>query len=198
METRNFYILVASICVFLVAFWLTAYNVERLGINPIEYIQQNNLNSTSGEEGKDQKTIVTIRGKVTEELKLTLTDLKSDKYTQITADFNFKNSYGTEWTSKYTGATLWSILEGILKDDATTFVFIGEDGYESPVPLSIKDIAKAYENQVILAYELEGKLLSSDTGPVRSVIDREAIQNLEPNYYNSQFSVKNLKYIEIR
>jgi DMSO/TMAO reductase YedYZ molybdopterin-dependent catalytic subunit len=197
MEARNFYILVASICVFLVAFWLTAYNVVRLGIDPIEYIQQSSSSSTSDEEDEDLRTVIIIKGKVTEELRLSLTELKSDKYTQVTADFDFKNSYGTEWTSEYTGATLWSILEGILESDATTFVFVGDDGYESPVPLSLKDIAKAHENQVILAYELEGEPLSSDTGPIRSVVDREPIKDLEPDHYNSHFSVKELKYVEI-
>ena len=200
METRNFYILVASICVGLTAFWLTAYNVVRLGIDPIAYIQKNTSNISLEEESEDDKTVVWIIGEVKEELKLSIADLKSDKYNQVTDDFNFRNSYGTEWTDEYTGVTLWSILEaeGILESHASTFVFISQDGYESPEPLSIEDIAKNYEDQVIIAYEIEGELLSDDNGPVRSVIDHEVLEDLEPDHYNSQFAVKNLKYIEIK
>lgn len=200
METRNFYILVAAICVGLTAFWLTAYNVVRLGIDPIEYIQESTSGDYLEEEPEDLKTVVTIKGKVKEELRLSLSDLKSDKYKQVTDDFDFKNSYGTEWTAEYTGTTLWSILEAedLLESDASTFVFIGRDGYESPVALSIEDIAKKYENKVILAYEIEGEPLSDDNGPVRSIIDRKVLEHLEPEHYNSHFAVKDLKYVEIK
>lgn len=200
METRNFKILVAAICIGLTAFWLTAYNIVRLGIDPIEYIQQNTSEAFSDEQSDDSKTVLTIKGKVKENLRLSLSDLKLDKYRQVTADFDFKNSYGTKWTAEYTGTTLWSILEaeGILESDDLTFIFIGQDGYESPVALSIEDIAKKYENKVILAYEVEGQSLTADNGPVRSIIDREVIQYLEPNHYNSQFAVKDLKYVEIK
>ncbi|MFX1504218.1 MAG: hypothetical protein ACFFDH_24875, partial [Promethearchaeota archaeon] len=96
--------------------------------------------------------------------------------------------------------TLWSILdaEGILDSGDLKFIFIGQDGYESPVALSIEDIAKKYENKVILAYEVEGEPLTDDNGPVRSIIDREVIQYLEPDHYNSQFAVKDLKYVQIQ
>ncbi len=200
MQTRNFNILIAAICVGLTTFWLTAYNIVRLGIDPIKYIQHNTSEAFSDEESEDSKTLITIKGKVKEDLRLSLSDLKSDKYRQVTDDFDFKNSYGTEWTTEYTGTTLWSILEaeGILESDDLTFIFIGQDGYESPVALSIEDIAKKYENKVILAYEVEGQPLTDDNGPVRSIIDREVIQYLEPNHYNSQFAVKDLKYVEIK
>ena len=200
MDTRNFYILVAAICVGLTAFWLTAYNVVRLGIDPIEYIQENTSERFLEEEPDDLKTVVTIKGKVNEELRLSLSELKSDKYRQVTDDFDFKNSYGTEWTAEYTGTTLWSILEaeGLLESDDLKFVFIGQDGYESTVALSIDDIAKKYETKVILAYEVEGEPLSDDNGPVRSIIDREVLKDLEPEHYNSHFAIKDLKYVEIK
>ncbi len=194
MQKRNFNILVASICIIITSVWLTAYNVVSMGIDPIEYIKNNN--STTSEE--DNEIIITIKGNVKKELELTLSDIKSNKYKQITAVFNFKNSYGTESENEYTGTTLWSILitEGILNSDSSTFLFIGKDRYTSPTPLSIKDVAKDYENQVILAYE-QNNVPITDDGPVRSVIDREVIDAEAPGYPNSQFSVKNLKYIEI-
>ena len=151
-ETRNFYILIAAFCIASTAFWLTAYNIVRLGIDPIEYIQESSNSIILGEEPKEEEDeiVITFKGKVKEELKLSLDDLKSDKYKQITDDFDFRNSYGTEWTTEYTGVTLWSILveEDILEDDAETFVFIGSDGYESPLPLSIEDIAMIYINTI--------------------------------------------------
>ncbi|MBD3254219.1 MAG: molybdopterin-dependent oxidoreductase [Candidatus Lokiarchaeota archaeon] len=200
METRNFTILIVSICIGLTVFWLTAYNVVRLGIDPIAYIEANTSEVFLEGESEDEQTVVIIRGNIKEELRLSISDLKSDEYKQVTDDFDFKNSYGTEWTDEYTGTTLWSILEeeGILESDASTFLFVGQDGYESPEPLSIEDIAKQHENDVILAYKIEGERLSNDIGPVRSVIDRDVIEHLEPDHWNSQFAVKSVKYVEIQ
>ena len=89
MEIRNFYILIASICITTTAIWLSAYNIVRLGIDPIEYIKSG---GNVFEEDQDDDIVVTIRGNVKEELKLTLSDIKSSKYRQITDDFDFKNS----------------------------------------------------------------------------------------------------------
>lgn len=193
METRNFYIYVASICIAITCIWLSAYNYVRLGIDPIEYIK-NSYQTSIGEEQEDDEIVLVITGKVKEELKLTLSEIKSDKYNQV-KDKIFKIVTQVEpHYYKYSGVTLWSILEteGILEFDATTFTFIGSDGYESPEPLSLKDVAEKYEDDVILAYEKDGNPLY-ENGPIRSVIDDDAIP---PGEYSSQYSVSNL--VEVR
>lgn len=192
MQTRNFYISVISICIAITCFWLSAYNYVRLGIDPIEYTQKSYQTIVEGETEEDE-TIVVITGKVKEELRLSLSDIKSDKYNQVT-DKVFKIVTRVEpHYYVYSGATLWSILESedILESDATTFTFVGEDGYESPEPLSLKDVAEKHKNDVILAYEHDGEPLYED-GPIRSVIDDDAC----PDEYSSQYSVSNL--VEIR
>jgi DMSO/TMAO reductase YedYZ molybdopterin-dependent catalytic subunit len=198
MEQRNFYILIASVCVGLTAFWLTAYNVVRLGIDPIEYIERN-TSSIIGEED-EEKIIVTIKGNVKDKVKLTLNDIKSDKYKQVTEVFEFKNSYGTEWSAEYTGATLLSILEeeDILESDSEKFLFIGSDGYGDDLKKLSLNLTEDYENQIILAYLREGVPLDAGEGPIRSIIDREPIQDLEEEgYYCSEYAVKDLEYVEI-
>ena len=96
----------------------------------------------------------------------------------------------------YSGASLWSILEveDILESDASTFLFIGKDGYESPLPLDLA-LAEQYEKDVILAYEFNGDPLY-EQGPIRSVVDHEVVEDIEPEQYSSQYSVQNL--VEVR
>ena len=195
METRNFYISVASICIAITCIWLSAYNFVRLDINPIEYAQESYETIVKGEQDDDDETIVVITGNVKEELRLSLSEIKSDKYTQV-KDKVFKIVTQVEpHYYVYSGVTLWSILEteDILESDATTFTFVGEDGYESPESLSLEDVAEKYETDVILAYEIDGDPLYED-GPIRSVIDDDAIPSGE---YSSQYSVRNLKEIKI-
>jgi len=195
METRNFYISVVSICIAITCIWLSAYNYVRLGIDPIEYTQKSYTTIVEGEQEEDE-TVVVITGKVKQELRLSLSEIKSDKYNQV-KDKIFKIVTQVEpHYYKYSGVTLWSILEieDILESDATTltFTFIGSDGYESPEPLLLKDVAEKYEEDVILAYEKDGNPLYED-GPIRSVIDDDAIP---PGEYSSQYSVSNL--VEVR
>jgi len=193
MQTRNFYISVASICIAITCVWLSAYNYVRLGIDPIEYTKKSYQTIVEGEI-EEEETVVVITGNVKEELKLTLSEIKSDKYNQV-KDKVFKIVTRVEpYYYVYSGATLWSILEseGILEDDATTFTFVGEDGYESPEPLLLIDVAEQYESDVILAYEYDGEPLYED-GPIRSVIDDDAIP---PGEHSSQYSVSNL--VEVR
>ncbi|MFX1260171.1 MAG: molybdopterin-dependent oxidoreductase [Promethearchaeota archaeon] len=193
MEKRNFYILIIAACVTTTCIWLSAINIVRLNINLLEYAK-GSYETLVEEEEEEDEIIVVISGKVTKELELSLSDIKSDKYRQI-KDKIFKIVTRVEpHYYKYSGATLWSILEeeDILKSDATKFTFIGSDGYRSPEPLSLKDVAEDYEDDVILAYEKDGEPLK-DTGPIRSVVDDDAIP---PDEYSSQYSVKNL--VEIR
>lgn len=192
MEIRNFYISVVFICIAITCIWLSAYNFVRLDINPIEYTLESFNTIVEGEQDED-KTVVVITGKVKEELRLSLSEIKSDKYSQV-KDKVFKIVTRVEpHYYVYSGATLWSILEAenILESDATTFTFVGADGYESPEPLSLKNVAEKYQDDVILAYEYDGDPLY-EKGPIRSVIDDDAC----PDEYSSQYSVENL--VEIR
>ena len=192
MQRRNFYISVVSACIAITCVWLSVYNFVRLDINPFEYAQESYQTIVEGEQNEDE-TVIVITGKVTKELRLSLSEIKSNDYRQV-KDKIFKIVTQVEpHYYKYSGATLWSILqtENILEHDATTFTFVGSDGYESPEPLSL-DIAENYETDVILAYEKDGEPLE-DTGPIRSIIDDDAIP---PGEYSSQYSVRNL--VEIR
>ena len=194
MQKRNFNIFVISACIAITCVWLSVYNFVRLDINVFQYAQDSYQSIIGGETQDEDETVVVITGKVTKELKLTLSEIQSDKYTQV-KDKIFKIVTQVEpHYYKYSGVTLWSILEteGVLESDASTFTFVGSDGYESPEPLSLKDVAQAHENDVILAYEKDGKPLT-DSGPIRSVIDDEAIP---PGEYSSQYSVRNL--VEVR
>jgi DMSO/TMAO reductase YedYZ molybdopterin-dependent catalytic subunit len=195
MKKRNFYILVAAICVGTTCFWVSLYNFALYDINPLEHIEKSISELTEGEI-EDEEIVLTIKGSgIEDELKLTLSEIKSDKYRQVKdKEFHFKNSVGTEWDAVYSGVSLWSILEAedILKPEASSFLFIGEDGYEAPTTLSLS-LAENNEDQVILAYEKDGEPLY-EKGPLRSVIDYEVI----PEYYNSQYSVYNLRYVEIK
>ena len=193
MQKRNFKILVFSACIAITCVWLSVYNFVRLDINPIDYAQDSYETITEGEQ-EDDETLVVITGKVTKDLRLSLSEIKSNNYKQV-KDKTFKIVTLVEpHYYVYSGATLWSILkaENILKSDASTFTFIGSDGYESPEPLSLKDVAEKYETDVILAYEKDGDPIYND-GPIRSVIDDEAIPSGE---VSSQYSVRNL--VEIR
>ncbi len=195
MQKRNFNIFVVSICIAITCTWLSVYNFVRLDINLIDYVQDSYETIIEGEEPEEEETVVVITGKVTKELSLTLSEIKSDKYRQI-EDKIFKIVTQVEpHYYKYSGVTLWSILEteDILEVGATKFTFIGADGYESPEPLSLKDVAEKYEDDVILAYEKDGKPLE-DSGPIRSVIDDDAIP---PGEYSSQYSVRNLAEVRI-
>jgi len=194
MQKRNFYISVVSACIAITCVWLSVYNFVRLDINPFEYAQNSHQTIFEGEQSEEDETVLVITGRVTKDLRLSLSDIKSDKYRQV------KDKVFTIVTQvephyyKYSGATLWSILltENILKPDSTTFTFIGSDGYESPEPLSLKDVAEKYETDVILAYEKDSNPLYED-GPIRSVVDDDAC----PYEYSSQFSVRNLEEIRI-
>lgn len=193
METRNFYILIAAICVGMTCFWLTVYNFVIYDINYVEYVEGSVTDLTRGEINEDEEIVLTIKGSgLDKELDLTLSEAKSDKYNQVKdRNYHFKNRVGTEWDAIYSGVTLWSILEEEGIQDADTFLFVGEDGYESPTALSLS-LAENYEAQVILAYEEDGEPLY-EKGPLRSVVDDEVI----PESYNSQYSVYNLRYVII-
>ena len=102
MEQRNFSILIASICVGLVAVMLSFYNFAIMGIDPVEYIENK---FTEGDEGE---TVVTIKGSgVKEEFELSLSDLKSNNYLNVEdRKFHFVNAIGREYDDIYSGASL--------------------------------------------------------------------------------------------
>lgn len=195
METRNFYILIASACIGMTAFWLSMYNFALYDIDPIKYAQDQIEEITEGNELIEGEIVLTIKGDgVKDDLELSLEELKSDKYNQIKDQvFHFKNRVGREWTDEYSGPTLWSILElnDILKSSAVGVTFIGEDHYAPPYDLNIEEIEE-YEELIIIAYEENGYPIYDD-GPVMSIVDQSAI----PDLYSSQYAVKELTWVEI-
>ena len=123
METRNFYILVASIVVGMVIVGLFLLAVIEL--DPDLFQDPNSI---------------TIQGDgVNRQITLTINQLKSDKYDQyIDKSFHIMNSFETEYDVIYSGVSLWSILveESLLEDEPTllTFQFWARDLYHSPKP----------------------------------------------------------------
>jgi hypothetical protein len=181
MQTRNFYILVASIMIAMGVFWLSVYAMIELDINPFQ-----------------DPNIITFKGNgLNREISLEVNQLKSDSYHQvIDRTFHIINFYETEYTMVYTGISLWSILDTETLLDGSpselTFQFYGRDGYHSPKPLNLS-IAQYFPDLVILAYEENGAPLFED-GPLRSVIDQTIVPAGE---FASQYSVSLLNTIII-
>lgn len=187
MEKRNFSILVAGIIVGLSVFWLSAYAFIILDIDPFY-----NLRNIFGNE---DTVVLTIKGNVNRELQLSVSDIKSDRYEQvIDKTYHFVNAIGREFDEIYSGASLWSILEeeNILNPGASSFLFIGGDGYwaETTLPLTL---AENFTEQIIIAYEKDGEPIYFD-GPLRSIVDHELI----PDKANTHYAIKYLKTILIQ
>lgn len=186
MEKRNFNILVASIIIGISVFWLSAYSFLILDIDPFHNIKDIF-------EG-DDTVVITIKGNVVEEFELTLSELKSDKYTQVKdKTFHLINAIGREFDTVYSGVSLWSILEveNLLGSGASTFLFIGADGYYAETPLSLA-LAENNSEQVLIAYEQDGEPIFFD-GPVMSAINYSVI----PDEITTHFTIKYLKTILI-
>jgi len=187
MEKRNFNILIVSLITGITLFWLSVYNIVQLDIDYGQYLQ---------DQFTDPDELdITIKGNgVTREITLRVAELKSDRYNQvINRQFHFINAVGRRFDKIYSGVSLWSILivENILKPSASTFIFIGRDGYHSEKPLSLRLVEENPED-VILAYEEDGHPLFND-GPIRSVVDYYVI----PDEITTRFWIQNLRYIQI-
>lgn len=186
METRNFYILISSIIVGIVIFWLFIFAYYYAVIE------------LDADLFQDPNT-VKIRGSgVNREITLNITELKSDKYDQvIDKTFHLLNRFGTEEDKIYSGVSLWSILEveNLINGEVSTltFEFWGRDLYHSPKALNLS-IVKDHPELVIIAYEENGAPLFGD-GPLRSVLDQSIIPAGE---YSSQYSVQMLSEIIIK
>ena len=181
MQRRNFYILVASICVGLTVFWLNIYAIIVLDIDLFQ----------------DPYTIKIKGSGVKSELYIHLNDLKSNKYTQvIDQTFYFENRVGSTYEKTYSGVSIWSILEveNILIDDpdSLTFILWGRDAYRSPTPLSLS-IAQNNPELIVIVYAENGYPLFGD-GPMRSALNQSAMPSGE---VSSQYSVQQLASIEI-
>ncbi|NVM16841.1 MAG: hypothetical protein HWN80_03940 [Candidatus Lokiarchaeota archaeon] len=182
MKTRNFYILVTSVIIGLVVFWLMM--IAFLEFNPFE-----------------DPNKITIDGNGTSSsVTLSITDLTSGKYDLVEDKiFHIKNGppYETEYDVVYSGISLWSIIEGenLIVQSASNleFRFYARDGYSSPKFLNLS-IVEANSDLVILAFEENGVPLSVE-GPLRTVMDQSIMPEGE---YSSQYSVQKLTKISIR
>ncbi|TXT65250.1 MAG: hypothetical protein BAJALOKI3v1_120057 [Promethearchaeota archaeon] len=175
METRNFYILVASIAVGLASFWLTIYAIVTLDVDIFQ----------------DPNTIQIKGNGINGEITLSVNELSSDPYQQVKdKTFTIKNKYERVYYNTFTGVSLWSIIEQnqhlLLKDPSElTFLFKARDAYQSPKPLNLS-IAQNNPTLVILAYLEDGYPLFED-GPIRAIIDQSVVPEDE---YSSQYTVK--------
>jgi len=181
MERRNFYIMVASICVGLSVFWLTLYSIITLDVDLFQ----------------DPNTIKIKGTGINGEITLHLDELKSDKYIQVTDQtFLFRNRVGSTYERVYSGVSIWSILEveNILNDNPSNLKFLlwGSDAYRSPKALNLS-IAENNPELVIIAYAEDGQPLFGD-GPMRSVLNQSVMPSGE---VCSQYSVQKLASIEV-
>lgn len=180
MRTRNFYILVTSVIIGLVVFWLMM--IAFLEFNPFEDPDK-----------------ITIEGNgISSSVTLSITELTSGKYDLVEdKTFHIKNSFETEYDVVYSGISLWSIIEeeNLILQTASglEFRFYARDGYSSPKFLNLS-IVEANSDLVILAFEENGVPLSVE-GPLRSVMDQSVMPEGE---YSSQYSVQKLTKISIR
>ena len=181
METRNFYILVTSVLIGVIIFWLMVIAFTELDIDPFE-----------------DPNKITIEGNGTSKsLSLSVSELTSGKYNLVEdKTFHIKNKYDTEDDIIYSGISLWSIIEVenliIHPSSELEFRFYGRDGYTSPKFLNLS-IAEINPDLVILAYEENGVPLLGE-GPLRSIMDQSV---MPPDEYSAQYSVQKLYLIII-
>lgn len=86
----------------------------------------------ANDEKQTDDNSFSIEGKVKNELKLTVNDLKSMDDIFFEADFFSLNSFGTKAYFHFKGVNLWNLLEqkAEIFDDATSVTIIAEDGYK--------------------------------------------------------------------
>ncbi len=179
MKTRNFYMIVASVLIGLIIFWLLM----------IAFSQFNPFNDPNK---------ITIDGNgTTKSITISISQLTSGKYEMVEDKiFHIKNSFDTESDITYSGISLWSILveENLLVQSSSDleFRFYARDGYSSPKFLNLS-IIEAFPNLVILATKENGVPLTIE-GPLRSVMDQSIMPEGE---YSSQYSVQQLSLITI-
>jgi len=179
MKTRNFYIIVASVLIGLIIFWLLM--IAFLQFNPFE----------------DPNKIMINGNGTTKSITLSLTELKSGKYDLVEdKTFHIKNSFDNEYDIIYSGISFWSILEEenllVQSSSELEFRFYARDGYSSPKFLNLS-IIETNPELAILAYEENGVPLSLE-GPLRTVMDQSIMPEGE---YSSQYSVQQLSLIII-
>lgn len=182
MLRRNYYILISSVLIGMIVFFLTVYAIIELDVDLFQ----------------NPNTVVIKGSGLNRKITLSIEDLKSDSYDQVEdKQFLIKNKVGSEDYIVYSGVSLWSILlnEELLIYDSSylTFVFYGGDAYKSPRPLNLS-IAEFFPQSVIIAYSKGGQPLIGD-GPLRSVINQTVMPLGE---YSSQYSVQQLAKVEIK
>ncbi|MBD3195621.1 MAG: hypothetical protein GF317_11225 [Candidatus Lokiarchaeota archaeon] len=182
METRNFYILIASVAVAFTCFWLTLYAIITLDIDIFQ----------------DPDTVI-IKGQAIDgELSISLSELKSDKYEKIESHtFDIKNSVGREYERIYSGVSLRSIfeVEDLISGNPSLlyFKFRGRDGYITEA-LPLSTVFNNLYNETIIAFADGNGHPLFEEGPLRSVIDQSVMPIGE---VASQYSVQKLAIIEV-
>lgn len=180
METRNFYILVASVIIGLITFWLIM--IASLEFDPFE-----------------DPNKVTIEGNgISAPISISVSDLTSGEYNLVEdKTFHLKTRFDAESYVVYSGISLWSIFEeeNLLLHPASVleFRFYDRDGYSSPKFLNLS-IVEANSDLVILAFEENGVPITVG-GPLRSVMDQSTMPEGESS---AQYSVQKLYKIVIR
>jgi len=147
------------------------------------------LNATAQTASPDSTTApaLLVKGAVKQELRLTLSDLKSMPRTKVTA----KGHDGS--THEYEGVTLGSLLTkagapqaGDLRGKSMSLCVVaeGSDGYRAAFSLAELDPDFANES-VLVADTADGKDLGPDQGPLRLVVPGDKRQGRWVRVLNS-------------
>ena len=171
-------------------------NIQLDNGNHIDELSETN-NSLSIEYYYEEDILLISGSGITANYSMTLTEVKSDKYTQVkNHTYQVKNSLDIEFDLVFSGVSLWSILEveALLSGTPAelTFQFVASDGYSSPSPLNLS-LAQSFPDLVIIAYEEDGNPLIDD-GPLRSVVNQSLLMS---GQYASQYALKHLTEIII-
>ena len=171
-------------------------NIQLDNGNHIDELSETN-NSLSIEYYYEEDILLISGSGITANYSMTLTEVKSDKYTQVkNHTYQLKNSLDIEYDLVFSGVSLWSILEveALLSGTPAelTFQFVASDGYSSPSPLNLS-LAQSFPDLVIIAYEEDGNPLIDD-GPLRSVVNQSLLMS---GQYASQYCLQQLTEIII-
>lgn len=170
---------------------------EEMSSGESEDISQEN---DSEETKQEQTNILKIEGSVTNNLFLSLDDLKTMEDLIYSGTFYSLNSFGTTEYTDFKGVKLWSLLneKALISEEASTIKVIALDGYS--IEFTIQEIKRDdyidETNQdlklpVIIAWEENGEEYNPEEGPPYKLV----IGQKEPGDVNKPQWVRNIDKI---
>ena len=151
-----------------------------------------------------EQDIITIYGPgVTDTYNMSMSDLQSNKYTQVTDQPFYTRLFNGSiaLTGSYSGVSLRSILEeeSLLNLGAVNYTGIGGDGYNPGVIFGMLNISNIMTNPYNLCIIAFGgtDFVPLDDGPLRLMINQSIVAPTIPSIRASRYCVSNLTAIFI-